>query len=36
MNECPISIMYDSDITADLYPDFVIREGQSHGEIDRG
>ena len=30
MNECPISIMHDSDIT-DLYPDFVFREGQNQG-----
>ena len=28
MNERLISIMYDSDI-ADLYPDFVLREGQN-------
>ena len=35
MNECLILIMHDSDIT-DFYPDFVIREGQSQGEIDRG
>ena len=30
MNECPISIMHDSDIT-DLYPDFVFRAGQNYG-----
>ena len=30
MNERPISIMHDSDIT-DLYPDFVFREGQNQG-----
>ena len=35
MNERPISIMHDSDIT-DLYPDFVLSEGQNQGAIDRG
>ena len=30
MNESPISIMHDSDVT-DLYPDFVFREGQNQG-----
>ena len=35
MNERPISVKHDSDI-ADLYPDFVIREGQNQGAIDRG
>ena len=30
MNERPISIMHDSDVT-DLYPDFVFREGQNQG-----
>ena len=34
MNERLISIMHDSDI-ADLYPDFVFREGQNQGAIDR-
>ena len=30
MNEHPISIMHDSDIT-DFYPNFIFREGQNEG-----
>ena len=31
MNEHVVSVMYDSDI-ADLYPEFVFKEGQNQGQ----